>query len=357
MRLDVNEAIANETQASLAFPKIVGCYSLDGERSYLPDLSRLKYLANPGENVRFDLNRGFRQFTKKPPDCAREEKIKHLLEFIARNIHKLRQPDSEKPLRYDFVCFRGLLTKIMVTPFLQEDWTICATRLRGTVYMCAFDEEEERYSPNKDKFIYWGYKFENYMFASAPKAEPDAAAPANANEEFCVMFSSRVNDTLVLYGAEVDGVDSETAVDPKNEVLRGVKLVEVKTNRFISSQKDERTFLLKTLKWFCQSYLVGIDDIFVGFRDDKGIVEEVVRYPVSELPGKAVGLWDKKSCLKFLDAFLKFVQRVIGEKSEKAASWLFDCRNGIVTARKVDSSAKYEFLPGWYVELINKNNT
>lgn len=356
MQLDVNAALVTQTQASFAFPKIVGCYSVDSHRNYQPNLSQLKYLVRPNENkVNFNLNSGFKDFSKKAANISREEKINHLLEFIARNFHKLRQPDQEKVLRYDFVCFRGLLTKIMITPFEQEDWTIRATCLKGTIYMWSF--EEERDFPNKEKFVHWGYKFENYMFSKAPDLKVNADDPANANEEFCVMFSSRVNDTLVLYGAEVDGVKSDVVVE--DEALNGVKLVEVKTNRIITNLRGERTFLLKTLKWFCQSYLVGIDDVYVGFRDDKGIVKEVVRCPVNEMPNKALGLWDRKSCLKFLDAFLKFVKTVIRNESNPYVTWLFkyDCRRRIVTVSKIEHIAEFYFLPQWYIEMINKTQT
>lgn len=357
MQLDVNAALAAPTSATLAFPKIVGCYSLDSERNYQPNFSRLKYLVpHHGNDVNFDLNRGFKQFLNKPPGAARDEKIDHLLEFIAKNFRKLRQPEQERILRYDFVCFRGLLTKIMITPFEQENWTIRATCLNGTIYMWSW--EEERDFPHKDKFVHWGYKFENYMFSKLPHQTPDANEPANANEEFCVMFSTRVNNTLVLYGAEVDGVNSSVVIDERNELLNGVKLVEVKTSRIITNQKGERTFLQKTLKWFCQSFLVGIENVYVGLRDDRGVVKTVEKYPVNDLPNKAAGLWNKKDCLKFLDAFLKFAQRVVGNQSEPYVTWLFnfDCRNSVVNVRKVENNLDYLFLPQWYIDMINKGH-
>lgn len=351
MQLDVNAALACQAQASLAFPKIVGCYSLDTDRNYQPNFSQLKYLVRPNENVNFNLNTGFKQFRKKGRDVAREEKIKHLLEFIARHYHKLRQPDEQKVLRYDFVCFRGLLTKIMITPFERENWTIRATCLKGTIYLYAWEEERE--FPNKDKFVHWGYKFENCMFSRTPNGTTAVDEPANANEEFCVMFSSRINDTLILYGAEVDGVKSDAIVDEPNALLSGVKLVEVKTNRIVTNQKSETAFLRKTLKWFCQSFLVGIEDVYVGFRDDHGIVEEVVPCRVNEMPNKAAGLWDKRSCLKFLDSFLKFVKSVVGDNSQPYVTWLFeyDCQRQIVTTGKAENET---FLPQWYIDMINK---
>ena len=33
----------------------------------------------------------------------------------------------------------------------------------------------------------------------------------------------------------------------------------------------------KQIKWWCQSFLVGVPTIVCGFRDDDGIVEKVVQ--------------------------------------------------------------------------------
>lgn len=355
MELNLNTALETTANAALAYPKIVGCYSVDSERNYHQNFSKLRYLKAVEGSVHFDLNKGFKKFLNKPSHVTRDEKINHMLEFIARNLHKLRLPTKEKPLRYDFVCFRGLLTKIMITPFERENWTMRATCFKGTIYMWTY--EEERNWHDKEKFVHWGYKFENYMFAKAPNLKPDASEPANANEEFCVMFSTRINDTLILYGAEVDGVHSNHIIDEEeNEILSGVRLVEVKTSRIITNQRGEHTFLTKTLKWFCQSFLVGIDDIYVGFRDDHGIVQEVVKCAVNELPNKAVGLWNKKDCLRFLDAFLKFVLSVVKNQSDPSVTWLFDydCRDKIVRVRRKENSEEYSFLPQWYTEMLIK---
>lgn len=43
----------------------------------------------------------------------------------------------------------------------------------------------------------------------------------------------------------------------------------------------------KLLKWWCQSFLVGIDTIYCGFRDDDGVVTSVKEFRVRDLPKMA----------------------------------------------------------------------
>lgn len=59
----------------------------------------------------------------------------------------------------------------MSTPYeSQEGWIICATKVKNTIYLCAFDTEKKK----KDKqnvseklktFQSWGYKFEQFLLA------------------------------------------------------------------------------------------------------------------------------------------------------------------------------------------------
>jgi RAT1-interacting protein len=69
----------------------------------------------------------------------------------------------------DFVCFRGLLTMLMCTPYEKnDDWIICATKWKGIIFLCARETAKKRrykeQMTDRDRqFTSWGYKFEQYM--------------------------------------------------------------------------------------------------------------------------------------------------------------------------------------------------
>ena len=47
------------------------------------------------------------------------------------------------------------------------------------------------------------------------------------------------------------------------------------------SALQERTLKkFKQIKWWCQSFLVGVPKIVCGFRDDDGVVEKVVQVKI-----------------------------------------------------------------------------
>ena len=71
-------------------------------------------------------------------------------------------------LGIDFVCWRGLLTRLLCTVYeSRDDWIIAVSLYRGTYYMCEYETEkrhEDRLHPDAQqaRMAYWGHKFEQY---------------------------------------------------------------------------------------------------------------------------------------------------------------------------------------------------
>ncbi len=67
--------------------------------------------------------------------------------------------------------------------------------------------------------------------------------------------------------------------------LNQEEFVELKTTRQMEHPGHERTFRrFKLIKWWCQSFLVGVGTVVAGFRNDAGVVHTVAEYPVRDLP-------------------------------------------------------------------------
>ncbi|VDP58357.1 unnamed protein product [Heligmosomoides polygyrus] len=69
----------------------------------------------------------------------------------------------------DFVCWRGLLTRIAATPFCPKDpWEFAAARIGGVIFLCEKETEEAKQrklsmSQREKMMSYWGFKFEQHM--------------------------------------------------------------------------------------------------------------------------------------------------------------------------------------------------
>ena len=289
-------------------PVIEGYFSIDREREYQDSLCNLKYLKIPSV-INFNLNEGDRTYVGKPPS-ADEEQISQLLIFITKHRVASSQPD--------FVCFRGLLRMLMSTPYEErEAWIVLATRFKGTIYLCAEETQQKkseklRRTERDMKFIRYGFKFESYILSEHPsKMPPGSTKPVIEPEQFCAMFSTEIDGKKILYGAEMDGVIAKEPCKSLDD-LRKVPKVEVKVKRRETNQRQvENFYKFKSLNWWLQSFLVGIDAIHVGIRNDDGIVEEIKRVTLKELSdaAKKNDYWHGTVAMNFLNDFLKKVSK------------------------------------------------
>lgn len=119
--------------------------------------------------------------------------------------------------------------------------------------------------------------------------EPTPNEPVSTWEEMCAIFettfppSTTEKQLKLLYAAEMDGLDSNN------------QHVEVKTNAY--KLFNGPYFQKKAMKWWIQSTLVGIDDVVVGYRTNKGIVFKVEKVKLSDLNLKC-NEWNSEVCLR-----------------------------------------------------------
>lgn len=366
-------AVLNGTKVfpSISQPKIVGCFSVGPGREFIPTGENLKYLSLPRDDdrLRIDLNEGFEIRVPKP-DSAKQERIDHLLRFIVGNLDRLRAEDvpgrGSKPLICDFVCFRGLLRMVMCTPYERRtSWIILATRYKGTIYLCAKDtpeklHEEAQQTEQQKRFCYYGFKFEQHVLTDdLDSPAPDTTAPVQESEEFCAMFSTTLEGKRLLYGAEMDGILSPNKPidkdNPSPDVLNRLEFVEVKVKRRETNQRQVDNFYrFKTRNWWCQSFLVNVGKIFVGFRDDRGIVDEIQEMSLKELDRESRQHWSASVCVNFGSQFLSQVADVMRGVDSKDTVYRFEYdpnrfRNVFYS---VHNGYEESFLPDWYCAVV-----
>lgn len=91
--------------------------------------------------------------------------------------------------------------------------------------------------------------------------------------------------------------------------------VELKTSAEIRNERDMWKYERKLLKFWAQSFLLGVPTIIVGFRDQQGIVHRLEELDTASIPGKVKkvgkGSWDGNICINFAAAFLECILRSV----------------------------------------------
>ncbi|KAG0030926.1 hypothetical protein BGZ81_002066 [Podila clonocystis] len=253
--------------------------------------------------------------------------------------------------RADFVCYRGILTKIMCTPYTRnEPWELGATLYKGSIYIEEHVTDEKRQSAGgsseRHKLMsYWGYRFETVCNISKPVSElqriktrkrraADLSSSTTSKAQVIEAFDQRrkaVEEESVKQqetGSSVERphtsssekpepdyvFEQEDQVDPNDPELLARLDGIVDTNLqycTVARTKIGQSSIIMGAEVDCTS---GIPTIIVGFRDDDGNVVHVQAFKTMEIPrlvrGKE-GAWDTTICINFLDGVLSFLKRLV----------------------------------------------
>lgn len=320
-------------------PKEIGHFSLNSTRQLSIDQSQLKYLKPTLDknNINFDLRVGYKNFIQK----TEEEKLDNLLKWIKQSNMNFHEENI------NLICWRGLLTKIMCMPYEnKESYRIAVVKFNDILYLCEFKTEENatrKLNETEKEMCYWGFRFENYMTYKSTEADIFNDS-VNTNEEYAIVVKTKLDDLNILMGAEVDCCHSENLTS----------YVELKTNRNIENNRQMYNFKrFKLVKWWAQSFLIGIDKIICGFRNDYGLVTSFDTFETIDIPKMVKGInntWEAAICFNFLLEFLKFIIKVVIKDFNKAIYVFNWSPHSNITYTVEDIDSNYAFLPNWYTD-------
>ncbi|KAJ2890206.1 decapping endonuclease targeting mRNA, partial [Coemansia aciculifera] len=254
------------------------------------------------------------------------EHINGLLTALA---HRRRHSHGQAPPELadtDFVMYRGMLTRIFVTPYSSRDsWTMNATRVGSTIYIednLTSDAIANREGQTEfhQQMMYSGYKFETLCVLDRPahQLERDGLLDAalrsrltstvDTNREYCTVFKTRLASHNIVSAAEVDCIDREKShASPPNRSYR-----ELKTSGLLDSQRKIESFERhKLLKFWAQSFIAGIPTVTVGFRDAHGVLCKVEDFRTQDIPRLVKhknNMWQANVCMNFADQVLQYIK-------------------------------------------------
>ena len=250
----------------------------------------------------------------------------------------------------------------MTAPFDNfAEFSMFATLHNGTIYIeedfpsRAADRAAEssrpppRYNQHPDQqsremMTYWGYKFEKLTLiptlpSSTPReeiAQHQKGVVSNAAQHCSIVHTSFGPHSLIL-GGEVDGLLAPKPSDPEQPI----QWVELKTSEELppprqQQHRDILKFERKLLKFWAQSFLLGVPKITVGFRSKAGILRGLQTFNTHEIPGmvrRGTNCWDGNVCINFATEFLGWLKGVVVD--EGVYSVVLRKKSGVVEVRRL----------------------
>ncbi|KAK5993382.1 Decapping nuclease RAI1, partial [Cladobotryum mycophilum] len=289
------------------------CFSYDDNHDFHLDDSSVKYYYTP--QIGADLSKGFDTFEKL--DDSVDSHLDSLLKTIAAH-----EQETGKKIDANIVTWRGMMTKvnfsfsptssrrttylsileglekltkidnkkIMAAPFEKFD----GFEMNATLYQgCIFIEENHAYKVNSrknedngkprrgpplDVMQFWGYKFETlstlpatWHEVSRDFIEGRETQVVNNKAQYCSVVRTGIGKPILCLGGEVDAIwDSKPT-----EKGAPINWVELKTSAEIRNQGDMEAFHRKLMKYWIQSFLLGVPKIIVGFRTRDGVLVDI----------------------------------------------------------------------------------
>ncbi|KAJ3041955.1 Dom-3 Z [Rhizophlyctis rosea] len=103
---------------------------------------------------------------------------------------------------------------------------------------------------------------------------------------------------------------------------------------------------------WAQSFLPGVPDIIVGYRDDSGILKSIEHMKTMEIPRRVrgkQGMWDATVCLNFADAVLSWLRKMITVDDPDAVYTLkYEPATDEITLSKPQNGGSLVFVHDWY---------
>ncbi|KAI9308347.1 RAI1 like PD-XK nuclease-domain-containing protein [Cunninghamella echinulata] len=298
-------------------PVEINSYSIDENRRIWFDNRELKYYY-PATGT--DLSIGYDRFIQR--DDSILEHLDTLLDAITDANNKIKDTNLTKA---NIITWRGIMTKILCTPYCRtEPWELRATKYKDSIFIeeqttQLKKDQEANASVRQQLMCYWGYKFETLSTISKPPAsiqqdddqeiQDRVHETANTNVQYCVVVKTSLGNNSIIMGAEVDCTKDEKI---KHDPLKNY--IELKTSRILENPKQIKSFeRFKLLKFWAQSFLVGVPKIIVGFRNDDGHIKKIQEFKTLEIPRlvRNQGYWDPSVCLNFADQVLNWLQKNI----------------------------------------------
>jgi RAT1-interacting protein len=258
---------------------------------------------DPAHSRLLDLNEGYGTFR----DRDRREIYPAPIDAIFGALETSGEIDAVLP-EMDVITWRGNLSKLLTCAWnVNEAWTMEAELVNRCVVLNVRETEDSlrralTRDDREERMCYWGYAFEESVCAEKPFEEP-----VDCLDCFCSVVRTKLGTLNVLMCGEVDCFDSDDG--------DLASYVELKTTRVMNDPRQVKKFEKeKLLKWWAQSYALGVRRILVGFRDDVGKVVKLQMLETLKLPGYVAaheGAWNARDGLRCASLVLTRLKEIL----------------------------------------------
>ncbi|AEY97946.1 FAFR262Cp [Eremothecium gossypii FDAG1] len=346
-------------------PEELGYYStnVSGELKVMDD-SNLSYYYLPDADIEkhIDLSAGARKFQDEQAEAEDDTGSLHgllqtLMEYERR---------KSKKVNADIIAFRGQVKRLIHCAFggHATDVDMYVMSFDGQLFIRAARKKLEFPTSPRESWAYLayysGYKFERMALLDRPVAEtPREVLESRGKQvvrngpQYRTVMRTGVGEHKLVLGAEIDGIIDFR--EPTGDNLK--HYVELKV-----CQKN-RNFSEKLFSSWLQCFLVGINRVIIGFRDEKFVLKSVEEFSTSEIPHLLKGTEYSNVCVDAIEwygALTKWLCELPRGPEDDFKLYRLSCSHGALRLRQLhdeDLANGDDIIPGWFREWRRSLNS
>ncbi|KAI6782466.1 uncharacterized protein J7T54_001323 [Emericellopsis cladophorae] len=306
-------------------PKEFACFSYDDNHEFHLNDSSIKYYYTP--QLGADLSKGYESFQKL------DDSEDGHLDALLKTIMAYESEQGEK-IDAEIITWRGMMTKILGAPFENFDGYAALTHLSHSpmahdqqlrderhpisrIYVASKEAQHKQQQYRSRR----GYKFETlstlpsiWAETSRDYIEAREDHVVNNKAQYCSVVRTGIGSSILCLGGEVDAIWDFKPI----EHGKPINWVELKTALEIRGAKDMEIFHRKLMKFWIQSFLLGVPKIVVGFRDRDGFLVKVDEIETQRIPQTVNATpnpsWNADLCVNFAGTFLEWLKQTINDE-------------------------------------------
>ncbi|XP_005186409.2 decapping nuclease DXO homolog [Musca domestica] len=197
---------------------------------------------------------------------------------------------------------RGILERIMGFYYEKNDFSALVSRCNGKLFVVELPQSEDAFERNQS-----GNNTHHRRFCQITSVDtmPELSDCNDDNIFQVAIHEANLGKYNLHYVARAPAIKVTEASKNDLKNLRDVEFVS--TKQMWSSIRDKST---KFLKYWLQSYLSNVRELYIAYKDSKGMVSSPIEcWKTCDIPKNY--LWKPRVCTTFLNEFLNKVEEIM----------------------------------------------
>ncbi|TDG46489.1 hypothetical protein AWZ03_007050 [Drosophila navojoa] len=186
-----------------------------------------------------------------------------------------------------------------------------------------------------------------------PTGISNGSQDRNLEGQYYCIFRTEISGIHVLFDAPIlaeHSINTSFGL-PKTFVDLKLRTIKMKPSEWANHNRSD------VLKWWVESFLTGIEKIYIAYHDRQGNVHKIINRKLRELWRDCEHDWSPNICGHFLSRCLGNIKTLLANVDSASTVYLleYDAENGNLRYKYATERSEYTFIPDWFRLMMEES--